>query len=116
MPNMIAHWDHGVALRLKQRVQRRTQNSEVPHIENHLHPRILGGQLAQQLLGPIRRGVVDEQYLPSHVRDPGHHRRDALVEDFDVTLLVVAGHHDANQGRLHHVDLPPSTVSTAPVI
>ena len=54
-------------------------------------------KLAQDLDGPVRGGVVDEQVLVVVARQGRHRRLDLLVDLADVAFLVVAGSEDRQQ-------------------
>jgi hypothetical protein len=71
--------------------------SEVARQLDHLHPRVLLGEVAQELAGPVGGAVVDQDELEL---DPVESRADALVEGRQHRLLVEHRGGDAQQFEL----------------
>ena len=86
-----------IPTRLKKRVVRGADLAEVSGVDDDLDAFVRRREFAQDLDGPVFRGVVDEQVLVVVAREGRHRRPDLLADLADVPFLVEAGREDGQQ-------------------
>ena len=77
--------------------------AEVAHIDDHFDPRILLGELPEDVDSLVLGGVVNEQVLVVVAGHGGHDLFDLPMHLSDIVLLVVTGSED---GQIRHVAIP----------